>query len=442
MGNRHKAMAESTPTPQVDGKQEEHSPMRWMPSLSLAVWLPVAVMLTSMVLYKRIGVDNDFITYYASWLFLPWVLAPVVERLLPQSLSSKAAIVAFEATMGLLTVAIASSIATGAPANALATLFFLVGLCGVAHDVEAARLVHRHKQRIARGKAFTTHAVAFFLALTVCHGLAVSFAGNMEVLTRNVRHSWRITFYILAATFAALALLHCATLPRGEKARGGKAMAEPMPKPQPLTTWIRTIIRKPSMLLGAACMVLYLLPEGLVMPTSTLFVIDARHNGGLGMSPSEYGFAWGTVGMAGLTAGLLVGMWGTGRRKPGWWLWAMAIAATLPNGIYLYLSHEMPTDLTTVALCLLARQTITGFGLSICLHGLSATSGDKTTPRPNFRHTSLAALAMLLGGLYSGTLQEAVGYRLFFAVAIVASALTLAATALALWIAKRRKSKC
>ncbi len=441
MSNRHKAMAESTPTPQVDGKQEEHSPMRWMPSLSLAVWLPVAIMLTSMVLYKRIGVDNDFITYYASWLFLPWVLAPLVERLLPQSLSSKAAIVAFEATMGLLTVAIASSIATGAPADALAMLFFLVGLCGVAHDVEAARLVHRHKQRIVRGKAFTTHAVAFFLALTVCHGLAVSFAGNMEVLTRNVRHSWRITFYILAATFAALALLHCATLPRGGKAHEGKAMTEQMPKPQPLAAWIRNIIKKPSMLLGAACMVLYLLPEGLVMPTSTLFVIDARHNGGLGMSPSEYGFAWGTVGMAGLTAGLLVGMRITGRRKPGWWLWAMAIAATLPNGIYLYLSHEMPTDLTTVALCLLARQTITGFGLSICLHNLSATSGDKATPRPNFRHTSLAAMAMLLGGLYSGTLQEAVGYRLFFAVAIVASALTLAATALALWIARHRKSK-
>ena len=436
MSNRHRHTTEATPTPQVDGKPEAHSPMRWMPSLSLAVWLPVAIMLTSMVLYKRIGVDNDFITYYASWLFLPWVLAPLVERLLPQSLSSKAAIVAFEATMGLLTVAIATDIASGAPANALAMLFFLVGLCGVAHDVEAARLVHRHKQRIARGKAFATHAVAFFIALTVCHGLAVSFAGNMEVLTRNVRHSWRITFYILAATFAALALLHCATLPRG-----GKAMAEPMPKPQSLTAWIMDMAKKPSLLLGAACMVLYLLPEGLVMPTSTLFVIDARHNGGLGMSPSEYGFAWGTVGMAGLTAGLLVGMWATGRRKPGWWLWAMAIAATLPNGIYLYLSHEMPTDLTTVALCLLARQTLTGFGLSICLHSLSSTSGDKATPRPNFRHTSLAAMAMLLGGLYSGTLQEAVGYRSFFAVAIAASALTLAATALALWIARHRKNK-
>ena len=39
-------------------------------------------------------------------------------------------------------------------------------------------------------------------------------AGNLEVLTRNVRYSWSLTFYFMAGLFIALWLYHSYVLPR------------------------------------------------------------------------------------------------------------------------------------------------------------------------------------------------------------------------------------
>lgn len=460
------------------GTQEHHSrtatrpaasdkrgipPLLWTLSLTVAEWFPVALLLTSTVLYKRLGLGNDQIAYYSSWLFLPWVFAPAIERLVPASLNSRNAIVTLEVLASLFAIAVASSVMSEAPATTLATLFTLCGVCGVVHNVEAERLVEKHNSGINARKLTAIHAVALFVAVTTCHGLAVSFAGNMEVLTRNVRQSWEFTFYVLAGVMAFLAILHCATLPstdteqevsdlkaedadsetgssdgKDEKVSDDKAIATLL---QRLLKSMRTA---PTTWVSAACIMLFLLPEGLTMPSSLLFFIDARHNGGLGLSPSEYGLAWGTIGFAAFTLCLFIGKSLTSRLKPGRWMWLMALAATLPNAFYLYLSYEMPTDMATVSLFILARQALTGFGLSLCLHDMATANGlmktsdgqmktanGQTKPsKLRFRRAAIIALPMFLGGLCSGAWQDAIGYRAFFAVAVGTTVVTMAAVAL------------
>ena len=467
------------------GTQEHHSrtatrpaasgrkgtqPLRWTLSLAVAGWFPVALLLTSIVLYKRLGLGNDDVAYYSSWLFLPWVLAPVIERVVPASLNSRNAIVTMEVLASLLAIAVASSVMSEAPPATLTALFLLSGVCGVVHNVEAARLAERHNAGTGTHKCAAIHAVALFVAVTTCHGLAVSFASNMEVLTRNIRQSWEFTFYILAGVMAFLAILHCATLPPADteqevsnlEGTASDLKAEPSDiktgrydrksddisgykttdsLPQRLLRSMRTA---PAAWISAACIMLFLLPEGLTMPASVLFFIDARHNGGLGLSPTEYGLAWGTIGFAAFTLCLLIGERLTSRLKPGRWMWLMALAATLPNTSYLYLSYEMPTNMTTVSLFILMRQAAAGFGLSLCLHGMATANGQMATangqttttdgqvkpPKTYFRRAAIIALPMFLGGLCSGTWQDAIGYRAFFAVAVAATVVTMAAVAL------------
>ena len=474
------------------GTQEHHSrtatrpaasgrkgtqPLRWVLSLAVAGWFPAALLLTSIVLYKRLGLGNDDVAYYSSWLFLPWVLAPVIERLVPASLNSRNAIVTMEVLASLLAIAVASSVMSEAPPATLATLFMLSGMCGVVHNVEAARLAKRHNAVTDTRKHVALYAVTLFVAVTTCHGLAVSFASNMEVLTRNVRHSWEFTFYILAGVMAFLAILHCATLPPAdteqEAADLDGAASDIKTNTSDLKTdsynrkngdvpdhkttdslpqrLLRSMRTAPAAWTTAVCTMLFLMPEGLTMPSSVLFFIDARHNGGLGLSPTEYGLAWGTIGFAAFTLCLLIGERLTSRLKPGRWMWLMALAATLPNASYLYLSYEMPTDMTTVSLFILMRQAVAGFGLSLCLHGMATANGQTMTangqmkpsngqtttangqvkpPKTYFRRAAIIALPMFLGGLCSGTWQYAIGYRAFFAVAVAATVVTMAAVAL------------
>ena len=56
---------------------QRYSPWAWVPSLYFAEGLPyVTVMVISMVMYKRLGLSNEDITLYTSWLYLPWVIKP------------------------------------------------------------------------------------------------------------------------------------------------------------------------------------------------------------------------------------------------------------------------------------------------------------------------------------------------------------------------------
>ncbi len=445
----------TTATP-VAGSRTASLSLRWMLSLAVAEWFPMAFLLTSMALYKRLGMDNEDIAYYSSLLFLPWVFSPVIERLIPTSLNSRNSIVTLEIIASLLVMYIGSSVMSGSSATTLSVLFLLSGTCGVVHNVEASRLADRHNATDNPRKYTTIQTVACFVAVTACHGLAVSFAGNMEVLTRNVRHSWEFTFYILAGVMACLAILHCVTLPSADTEKTlpdternlsdtehtlsntgnvlsdntEQSLSNQKPDASQLQNLLKSLRTAPKAWIVAACIVVYLLPEGFTMPSSVLFFIDARHNGGLGLSPSEYGLAWGTEGFAAFLFGLFIGKILTDRWKPGRWMWLMAVAATIPNIAYLYLSREMPTDMTTVSLCVMVRQAVTGFGLSLCLHGITTPDGHLKPSKLRFRRAAIIALPMFIGGMHSGILQDAIGYRAFFAIAIGATVVTIAAAIL------------
>ncbi|HEV3198186.1 MAG TPA: hypothetical protein VGZ73_09770, partial [Bryobacteraceae bacterium] len=58
-------------------------PARWVPSLYFAEGVPFfAISLIAGILYKRMGMANDTIALYTSWLLLPWSLKPLWSPLL------------------------------------------------------------------------------------------------------------------------------------------------------------------------------------------------------------------------------------------------------------------------------------------------------------------------------------------------------------------------
>src|ERR1700744_4064859 len=50
----------------------------WVPSLYFSQGIPYVIVMTmSVILYKRLGVSNTQITFWTSWLSLPWVVKPL-----------------------------------------------------------------------------------------------------------------------------------------------------------------------------------------------------------------------------------------------------------------------------------------------------------------------------------------------------------------------------
>ena len=64
----------------MSDKPSVRSPWFWVPSLYFAQGIPyVAVMIVSVLMYKRLGVSNTDIALYTSWLNLPWVIRAISE---------------------------------------------------------------------------------------------------------------------------------------------------------------------------------------------------------------------------------------------------------------------------------------------------------------------------------------------------------------------------
>ena len=77
-------------------------PAAWVPTLYFAEGVPFfAVSLIAGILYKRMGLRNDVITFYTSWLLLPWSLKPLWSPLIEMFKTKKFFVVFLQFGAGL-----------------------------------------------------------------------------------------------------------------------------------------------------------------------------------------------------------------------------------------------------------------------------------------------------------------------------------------------------
>jgi PAT family beta-lactamase induction signal transducer AmpG len=268
-------------------------------------------------------------------------------------------------------------------------------------------------------------------------------AGNLEVITRNVKYSWSLMFYGMAGLFIAFWLWHHYILPRPkEDTRGSSKRVSSegdntgtvpnMSSPSIMQEFwhtLKTFFQKPQVWAGICFMLFYRMPEGLLAKVSALFLIDATAKGGLGLSPAEYGLVQGTVGVIGLTLGGILGGIVASRDGLKHWLWPMVMAITLPDLVYVYLSYALPESLFIINVCVFIEQFGYGFGFSAyMLYLIYYSQGEHKTAHYALC-TAFMALSMMIPGLFAGALQEAVGYPTFFLIVIAACSLTYIVTA-------------
>jgi PAT family beta-lactamase induction signal transducer AmpG len=407
----------------------KRTPWAWVPTLYFAEGVPyVAVMTISLIMYKRLGLSNTDITLYTSWLYLPWVIKPLWSPFVDMLRSKRWWIV----TMQVLIAAALGGVAFTIPGpwwlQGSLCFFWLMAFSSATHDIAADGFymlgLDQHEQAYFVGIRSTFYRIATIFS----SGLLVGLAGALQVLTRNIRYSWSLVFYLMAGLFIGLWLYHHWILPKptedGEKSKktAGEIITE-------FKQTVVTFFQKPQVWAGICFMLFYRMPEGLLAKVSALFLVDAPHNGGLGLSDGEYGLVQGTVGVIGLTLGGILGGIAASRDGLKKWLWPMVMAITLPDVVYVYLSYVMPSNLLTINVCVFIEQFGYGFGFSAyMLYLIYYSQGDHKTSHYALC-TAFMALSMMIPGLFAGALQEAVGYQAFFLIVIAACSLTYIVTA-------------
>ena len=303
------------------------NPWTWVPSIYFAEGMPYVVVMTiSLILYKQLGLSNADITLYTSWLYLPWVIKPLWSPFVDIIRTKRWWVVTMELLLGAAFGGVAFTIPTSFWLQGTLFFFWVMAFASATHDIAVDGLymlgLSEHDQAWFVGIRSTFYRFATIFG----QGVLVMIAGNLQVIFRNsIHYSWSLVFYGVAGLFLALWIWHGTVLPRPKSdVQRNDINVHNIWKEFLLTLY--TFFRKKQVVVAILFMLFYRMPEGLLSKISALFLIDAVHKGGLGLSPQEYGLVQGTVGVIGLTLGGILGGLEVSRDGLKKWLWPMVMA--------------------------------------------------------------------------------------------------------------------
>lgn len=254
---------------------------------------------------------------------------------------------------------------------------------------------------------------------------------TFEIRSGNLPLAWSVTFFVVAAAFAAFAIYHFVALPRpvadamstGAGEIGGSRLA------RFLVPFV-DFFRKPRIIAILAFLLLYRFPESQLLKLTTPFLLDPREAGGLALTTGAVGFIYGTVGVVMLTLGGIIGGFVVARYGMGRTLWPMALVMHLPNLAFLFLSYAQPENRWIITAGIAVEQFGYGFGFTAyMLYCVWVATGKHETVHYALC-TGCMALGMMIPGMWSGWLQELIGYRHFFVWIMLAMIPSLLAVAL------------
>ena len=386
----------------------------WVPSLYYTEGLPYAfVMIVSVVMYKKLNISNSEIALYTSWLYLPWVIKPLWSPLVDIIKTKRFWIIFMQLLIGAGLAGIALTIPTTNMFRYTLAFFWLIAFSSSTHDIAADGFYMM---------GLTSHDQAWFIgirntfyrfAILTGQGLLVIIAGNMENLYNDVSLAWSIVFGISAIIFMIFAIYHKWILPHPSEDNNH----EKLELNDVIKNFFKIFIsffKKPQIILAVSFILIYRFGEAQLVKIAPLFMLDTIEMGGLGLSTSEYGFIYGTLGMIMLTLGGITGGVLVAKNGLSYWIIWMALAMKLPDLVYVYMAYVQPENYYLISFFVATEQFGYGFGFTAyLLYMMMLSEGENKTANYAIC-TGFMALGMMIPGMFSGLLQETLGYKYFF----------------------------
>ena len=400
-------------------KPTGRNPWAWIPSLYFAEGLPnVLVATVSVVFYKNLGLTNAAAAFYTSWLYLPWVLKPLWSPVVDAWRTRRGWIPAMQFLMGAAFAGVALTLSAAHFLQFTLALLWLVAFSSATHDIAADGFyILANSER--RQAAFSgVRSVAFNIAKLFAQGSLVALAGILKERCGSFMAAWAIVFALAAVIFLALAVYHRLVLPRPDGDAPGNADSV---KASNFFAVFADYFRKPQIALLLAFLLLYRLGEAQLLKIAQPFLLDPRAAGGLGLSNQALSLVYGTVGLVALICGGLLGGILISRRGLRFWLWPMLLAIHLPDAVFIWLAYAQPQNVCAIGAGVAVEQFGYGFGFAAyMLYMIYIARGRHATAHYAIC-TGFMALGLMLPGMWSGWLQEQLGYRHFFVWVIFAT---------------------
>ena len=421
------------------------NPWWWIPTLYFAEGIPYFIVNNiSVIMFTNMGMSKGDMAMYTSLLYLPWVIKPLWSPFVDIIKTKRWWIMAMQILMSAAFAAVAFSLphpsaevmASGSTDVSMFAvtliLFWITAFASATHDIAADGFYMLALSPGDQSLFVGIRSTFYRLSSIFGQGVLVVIAGLLEKRLGDIPQAWSITLAVSAVIFAAVTLWHTFRLPR-PASDGSRSEASEGGVRRIFLEFARTFVTffsKKHVWIAMAFMLLYRLPEAFLVKMMNPFLLDSVAEGGLGLSTETVGIVYGTIGVAALTLGGILGgiaasRWGLKKS-----LWPMAMSLTLPCLSFVFLAAFQPENIFVISSCVALDQFGYGFGFTAyMLYLIYFSDGEFKTAHYSLC-TAFMALSMMLPGMVAGYLQEAVGYVWFFGFVMVCCLVTVLVTLL------------
>jgi PAT family beta-lactamase induction signal transducer AmpG len=398
----------------TDEKKAAINPWTWVPSLYFAEGIPYTiVIMISGLFYKQMGLSNTEIALYTSWFYLPWVIKPLWSPFVDILKTKRIWIVLMQLIIGAALGGLALTIPLSNYFRYSILFFWLIAFSSATHDIAADGFYMLGLSQKDQSLFIGIRSLFYRLAMISGQGGLVVLAGFLQMRMQSIPKAWAFTFSVPAVLFIALFIYHNFILPR-PKIDANAIVNKSKDFVKDFFITFVTFFKKENILLTLAFLLIYRLGESQLLMIAKLFLKDTTAKGGLGLHLEEIGVAYGTVGLIALICGGILGGYLASKGGLKKWIWWMFAAINIPHILYIYLAYAQPSNLFIINLCIAGEQFGYGFGFTAYMLYMIYVSESSFKTVHYAICTGFMALGMMIPGMFSGWLQEALGYRHFF----------------------------
>ncbi len=421
----------------------KNNPWWWIPTLYFAEGIPYFIVNNiSVNMFTRMGVPNGEMSLFTSLLYLPWVIKPLWSPFVDIFKTKRWWIItmqiimsaAFALTAFSLPHPSAEAIGAGNVSMSLFTvtlvLFWITAFASATHDIAADGYYMIELNPNDQSFYVGIRSTFYRLSSIFGQGVLVMIAGRLETTLNDIPTAWSITLLSGSILFAGITVWHIFRLPKPAEDRVRSDTDTASGIIRELGRTVVTFFRKKHVWIAMLFMLLYRLPEAFLIKMMDPFLLNSVEQGGLGLTTEQKGLIYGTIGVAALTCGGILGgiaasRWGLKKS-----LWPMALSLTLPCLSFVFLAAFQPQNMVIIGSCVALDQFGYGFGFTAyMLYLIYFSEGEFKTAHYSLC-TAFMALSMMLPGMVAGYVQEWLGYTNFFIFVMVCCLVTVAVTAL------------
>ena len=395
-------------------KKELRNPWLWVPTLYLAEGIPyVLVMFVSTVMYQNLGISNADIAFYTSLLYLPWVIKPFWSPFVDNLKTKRFWIILMQFTIAIGLIGISLFLKTSAFFFITLFFFYIIAFSSATHDIAADGFymlaLNQHDQSLFVGIRSTFYRLAMIFG----QGALVILAGHLQKALNDTLSAWVATVSVAALIFIIFSFYHKSILPypASDENRIRKNVSEIS---KSFWDTFVSFLKKKQIVIIIFFILFYRLGEGQLVKMSSLFMLDKKSAGGLHLDTETVGFIYGTVGIIALMMGGILGGFVCAKKGLKFWIWWMLLAINLPDLVYVYLAFTQPENIFIINGMIAIEQFGYGFGFTAFMMVLIYVSEGRYKTAHYAIATGIMALGMMLPGMISGIIQEAIGYQNFF----------------------------